>query len=375
MTAIAFEPITHRDAVPLFAARYQAYAEAKIPDLTLRGRAQCQAALAHDRAAGALELVPVCGLGQIDKTDERTRGVLSARALADAPESERRTASLPALSRHAEPAVRAAAAEGLGALTDAASAQRLAELASDSDPAVVGAAAGSIEKRKLVDTGPALRDALGRLRGPDVVEALESVASALGALKIDSAAEDLRALTHDSNAAVCLAAENALTQLGRPTRCTPSPPMDSPFAHDPVSRDPRVRVVTGHGTFHIRLHPDDAPSTVRNFLGLVRKRYFDGLTFHRVVTGFVSQGGDPRGDGSGGPGWLIPCEINPRRYETGTVGMALAGRDTGGSQFFVAHAPAPHLDGRYTVFGQVTDGIEVAFNLSEGERIVEIREE
>jgi cyclophilin family peptidyl-prolyl cis-trans isomerase len=92
-----------------------------------------------------------------------------------------------------------------------------------------------------------------------------------------------------------------------------------------------------------------------------------------VVPDFVVQGGDPRGDGSGGPGWVIPCEINPRRYGEGTVGMALSGQDTGGSQFFITLAPQPHLDGRYTVFGEVVSGMEVVRALEEGDRIRSIR--
>ncbi|MFN7135525.1 MAG: peptidylprolyl isomerase, partial [Myxococcales bacterium] len=106
-----------------------------------------------------------------------------------------------------------------------------------------------------------------------------------------------------------------------------------------------------------------------NFAHLVRRGFYDGLTFHRVVPAFVAQGGDPRGDGTGGPGYTIRCELNPRSYGAGTVGMALSGKDTGGSQFFIAHTPQPHLDGRYTVFGEVVDGLDVALRLVEGDRI------
>jgi cyclophilin family peptidyl-prolyl cis-trans isomerase len=105
-------------------------------------------------------------------------------------------------------------------------------------------------------------------------------------------------------------------------------------------------------------------------LWLVRSGFYDGLTFHRVVPGFVSQGGDPRGDGAGGPGYLIPCEVNSRRYHAGVMGMALSGLDTGGSQFFFTHTPQPHLDGRYTAFGEIVEGLEVAAGLIEGDLIV-----
>jgi cyclophilin family peptidyl-prolyl cis-trans isomerase len=148
----------------------------------------------------------------------------------------------------------------------------------------------------------------------------------------------------------------------------PSLPREAPPALAPMT----VRLRTTRGTIRARLWVEDAPRTVANFVALVRRRFYDGLTFHRVVPDFVSQGGDPRGDGSGGPGWMIPCEINPRRYGEGVLGMALSGRDTGGSQFFFTHAPQPHLDGRYTTFGEVIEGLDVVAQLVEGDRILQI---
>ncbi|MFI5234960.1 MAG: peptidylprolyl isomerase [Gemmatimonadales bacterium] len=120
---------------------------------------------------------------------------------------------------------------------------------------------------------------------------------------------------------------------------------------------PHVLVdVAGGGTIDLQLFGADAPLTVANFLRLVDARFFDGDRWHRVVPNFVIQDGDPRGDGWGGPGTVIRDEINRRRYNTGTVGMALSGPDTGGSQWFITLSPQPHLDGVYTVFGQVAAG-------------------
>jgi len=116
---------------------------------------------------------------------------------------------------------------------------------------------------------------------------------------------------------------------------------------------------TARGDIEIELFADDAPLTVANFAGLARKGYYDHTRFHRVVPNFVVQDGDPTGTGWGGPGYSIRCEYNRHRYGTGTVGMALAGKDTGGSQYFITHSPQPHLDGRYTVFGQVVKGMEL----------------
>jgi cyclophilin family peptidyl-prolyl cis-trans isomerase len=133
----------------------------------------------------------------------------------------------------------------------------------------------------------------------------------------------------------------------------------------------RVRAVvrTDKGSFTIELLPDDAPLTVDNFVQLARRGYFNNVTFHRVVPNFVIQGGDPRGDGSGGPGYQIRCEINEVEYERGAVGMALSGKDTGGSQWFVTHSPQPHLDGGYTVFGRVVSGMDVVDSIERGDLI------
>ncbi len=136
-----------------------------------------------------------------------------------------------------------------------------------------------------------------------------------------------------------------------------------------IGKQVRARVVTNRGTFTIELLPEDAPLNVDNFIKLARSGYFRGITFHRVVPNFVAQGGDPRGDGSGGPGYSIRCEINEVRYGRGAVGMALSGKDTGGSQWFVTHSPQPHLDGGYTVFGRVVSGMEVVDEIVRGDVI------
>src|SRR5438128_985236 len=132
---------------------------------------------------------------------------------------------------------------------------------------------------------------------------------------------------------------------------------------------PRVTLETERGPVVVELFPAEAPLTVAAFLSLLERRYFDGSTWHRVVPNFVVQDGDPRGDGWGGPGFALRDETNPMRYETGTVGMALSGPDTGGSQFFITHSPQPHLDGTYTVFGRVVSGLGALAAIGQGERI------
>ena len=117
------------------------------------------------------------------------------------------------------------------------------------------------------------------------------------------------------------------------------------------------------------LYEDDAPITVKNFIDLIHKHYYDGKTFHRVIPGFVSQGGCPYGDGSGDLGYTIPCETknNPHRHVSGALSMAHRGKDTGCCQFFIVHEPQPHLDGVHTVFGKVTDNFEAVLKMRGGD--------
>ena len=117
------------------------------------------------------------------------------------------------------------------------------------------------------------------------------------------------------------------------------------------------------------LFPNEAPVTVENFEKLAKEGFYDGLTFHRVIPGFVSQGGCPNGTGTGGPGYTIKCETegNPHKHEAGSLSMAHAGKDTGGSQFFIVHEPQPHLNGVHTVFGKVTSGLEIAKAMRNGD--------
>ena len=145
------------------------------------------------------------------------------------------------------------------------------------------------------------------------------------------------------------------------------------FLHpDSASVLPRVRIRTAAGVIELELFPQEAPLTVLNFLTLAERGYFNNGRWHRVVPNFVLQDGDPRGDGSGGPGFAIRDEINRLRYDRGTLGMALSGPDTGGSQWFITHAPQPHLDGGYTIFGRVVDGMDVADRVVQDDPILSI---
>lgn len=127
----------------------------------------------------------------------------------------------------------------------------------------------------------------------------------------------------------------------------------------------------------IELYEDAAPGTVENFEKLANSEFYDGLTFHRVIPDFVIQGGCPDGTGAGGPGYTIKCETegNPHKHERGSLSMAHAGKDTGGSQFFVCHSPQPHLDGRHTVFGKVIEGVDSVDRVRVGDVMQKVRVE
>jgi len=135
---------------------------------------------------------------------------------------------------------------------------------------------------------------------------------------------------------------------------------------------PRAFIHTKLGRIEIHLDIVQAPLASERFINLARRGFYDGLTFHRVVPGFVIQGGCPRGDGNGGPGYALRCEIGQRPYGRGVVGMALSGKDTGGSQFFITLAPSPHLDGGYTAFGSVAGGMDVIERIRPGDVIEKI---
>ena len=128
---------------------------------------------------------------------------------------------------------------------------------------------------------------------------------------------------------------------------------------------------TEKGDIHIEFFDGDAPNTVKNFTDLIQDGFYNGLNFHRVIPNFVIQGGCPNGTGTGGPGYHIPCEINAKKHLAGSLSMAHAGKDTGGSQFFICHSPQPHLDGVHTVFGKTSD-MGVVNSIEPGDTIISV---
>jgi cyclophilin family peptidyl-prolyl cis-trans isomerase/HEAT repeat protein len=250
------------------------------------------------------------------------------------------------------------------------------------DPAVRMAAARGLARIGAAQAVPALIAAYDDARQDPTYIARTAILEALVALDESAARPVLERALEDADWAVRVRAAQLIEKVApgveTAARIRPAPPVPIPainaleeLVNPAVS--PVAYVETDKGVFQIELAVLDAPRTVANFIDLARRNFFGGTLFHRVVPNFVVQGGDPRGDGHGGPGYAIRDEINQRPYLRGTVGMALDWADTGGSQFFVTHSPQPHLDARYTVFGRVVDGMEVVDSLQQGDRIHAVR--
>jgi cyclophilin family peptidyl-prolyl cis-trans isomerase/HEAT repeat protein len=284
------------------------------------------------------------------------------------------------------PLVRAAALSAR--LTDPAESAQLAAIRegiADADPGVLATALDWLTEHPRISLEALQRPVARALLDRNV----EAGLSAVKAVAARAAAEPLERgawigwLEQVATKSPYVLRREAIAALGKLGRTTP--PLGRSEVNTPEdtykeilqrTRNPRtVQVQTNRGAFRIRLACPEAPLTCLNFLQLAAQKLYDGTPFHRVVPDFVVQGGDPRGDGFGGPGYAIRDEINRLRYERGAVGMALAGPDTGGSQFFVALSPQPHLDGGYTVFGKVSEGMEVVDQLRVGDRIERIVEE
>lgn len=321
-----------------------------------------------------------------------------------------------ARARHDDPTTRQAAAAACQHLDTASAVPLLHELVRDSEPRVSTAALQALAAREETAT-EARMEALDRLAvedvavratamaivgthgeeadldalaeayhdstGVDWVEARTEALRAALAMGGPRAEEMLTAGLTDPSPAVRQLAARSLAELK--DIAPPEPPLEGPPSGVALDRGdavaggnsrPRVRLHTARGVIEIELYRDEAPRHVKSFLDQARSGTYDGLPFHRVVSGFVVQGLDPRGDGWGTGGIFLRDEINPVPYLAGTVGMPNAGPDTGGCQIFITHVPTPHLDGGYTVFGRVAEGMAVLDALDQDDtcRRVEILE-
>ena len=287
--------------------------------------------------------------------------------------------------------VRCGALEGLATLAALRPADRelrntvraaLPRLGESGDVAVVATAAGMLADSLFANaqsTTDLLR-LLSRVRGPDDIEALLEVIRGLGALGDNQAVPQLIELLSQADRSIASHAAAALRQItgmDYSGRIVDREPFytDFDFAYLRSLPDTiRVTVSTARGDIAAELYKELAPFTIMSMLKLSAQRgYFRGLTFHRVVPNFVIQGGCPRGDGWGGPGYTLRSEFSTVHYLTGTIGIASAGKDTEGSQFFLTHSPQPHLDGRYTIIGRVTDGQQIIDSIQRDDRLFDFR--
>jgi cyclophilin family peptidyl-prolyl cis-trans isomerase/HEAT repeat protein len=218
------------------------------------------------------------------------------------------------------------------------------EAIKEDDLAVRGAAVALVVERDHLDQLALLQRAFDASPGNDWIELRETIAEAMNELRGD----------------------------GMPM-ARPRPTLEPSQWVDVVTAPTVVEIETERGVIAVELYAEDAPIHVASFLSRVDAGFYDGLIWHRVVSNFVIQGGDPRGDGWGSDGETVRDEINRRRYGRGAVGMPKAGKDTGGCQIFITHLPTPHLDGNYTVFGQVLEGFDVVDAIEAGDAILSIR--
>jgi cyclophilin family peptidyl-prolyl cis-trans isomerase/HEAT repeat protein len=320
-----------------------------------RPDAACACAVAHDAQQARLDQVKTCAPSWPEERIRRLGVEVAARSMISTRE---KAAWLQTALSDASVRVRLDAANALADEQTAAAAAVAAQaLAQEGDPAVAGALLRALtdEHKSNVDAR-LLVTVVDRFLPATTIEDAEPLLEVAPLLRQRGAATApaLNKLAEHPVLQVRLAATEA------PYGERAFGPIASEIPSARPTDLPRGAVLrTDRGDVHITFERELAPHTVANFARLARAGTLDNTRFHRVVADFVAQGGDPRGDGSGGPGYTITCENSDAHYARGAVGMALAGKDTGGSQFFLTHSEQPHLDGRYTLFGRVQTGMEV----------------
>jgi len=282
------------------------------------------------------------------------------------------------------PSVRCAALEVLSQVDLANLDFHLNKALADQDFTVVVTAIEKIKELRLTSFVPNFRALMAKGTGiePDIrrsiVEALPVLFNSLG--QDSSVVRLLIDAILDKEYVVRMAAARVYADVRNEDRYKQVPPATTVISASDIRKaldqyarlNPSATIVTARGEIQMELWFDVAPLTVLNFISLAKSGFYNGLIFHRVIPGFVAQGGDPRGDGSGGPNRFIRDEYSDRPFERGTVGIATSGKDTGGSQFFITIERQPHLDARYTAFGQVISGMELADQLVRGDTIQKI---
>lgn len=347
--------------------------EATAPD---RARFHCELAYALDLLGRSFKHVATCGDASLRAW---RRWQMEAKLLGHWSPTD--LSRLLQLQQNADSRARLAMIEVLGELSSEESTRALVDLLDAKELLMVSAAAGFLAPR--LAAGHFQPELLGRLaqalartaKDPDGSLAA-SVLDAIAALgpKAAPLGTEVLAWVQDPRIAVRRRAVGIASALGgREPWIGPTPPDAPDVRPAPFSERLRAELVTVRGSIHLELWGDVAPRAVGTFLDLAKRGLYAGRVFHRVVPGFVAQGGGERGDGFGSPGYTIEDECSPTPFARGVLGIATAGRDVGGSQFFIMHARHPHLEGAYTSFGRVTGGLEAAEALQVDDEILEVR--
>jgi cyclophilin family peptidyl-prolyl cis-trans isomerase/HEAT repeat protein len=356
-------------------------------DLNLRGAAIiARARISGDGALPDMRTSMASQDWQIRRATAEAFGVLK---------SDQARSLLSRLTVDPKPQVLAAAVSSLRDYPQVIALADIQRTLTSPDIAVLTNAASALGHRLDRTAVIPLSEAFDRLKSPADTEPMAEIVRALGSIlaagdtalahgELTPEARDhglatLNQALKDSDLNVARAAAEALQALDGRDRSAELPPAstgDFPLYLDEIRArgSSRVRIVTSEGPIVVELFPGAAPNTVANFLHLATQGFFNGLTIHRVVPDFVTQDGCPRGDGWGGPGYSIRCEYNDLRYEAGMVGMALSGKDTGSSQYFITHSPQPHLDGRYTIFGRVVEGFDLLSRIQIGDQVERVEQ-
>jgi cyclophilin family peptidyl-prolyl cis-trans isomerase/HEAT repeat protein len=341
-----------------------------VPD---QARLQCAVAFALDRRDNEVKRVRSCGGPSIAEWRrlQLIARLLAARADANAVEQ------LANLTSHQDGRVRVAAVESLGEIKNDTSSAALLRLLDSNDPYLSGAAGEILaqpDRNRPASFVNKLRLRLAAIKPDEDPSLLVGLLDAAGALGKDGVilVGELDALLNDKRPALRRRAAAAKAKItGAPSPfLSAEPDQSAPAAK---TGNQRVTIKTGRGDVVLALFGDVAPHTNGALTTLIEAGFYDQKTFHRIVPDFVAQGGCPRGDGWGGPGYTILSEGSPLPFVRGAVGIATNGLDTGGSQFFIMHAYHPHLDGQYTLAGRVLEGIEVVDALQEDDQILEVR--
>jgi cyclophilin family peptidyl-prolyl cis-trans isomerase/HEAT repeat protein len=332
--------------------------------------------------AGAAKLDPegfVLVISTFDRDKDWTVRAALAGVLATLP-ADRALPGLQELAADDDIRVRGPALEGLARIDAPDLTKRLFDALEAPDFVVRTTAARLMGERKPDGGGPRLSAAYARGEADASYGARAAALEALAKYGGEDAIATLRKALADRDWPVRLRAAELLRGLGQADATAVRPaPVRQPLEFFESPRllrpeySPHAFIETRLGTIEIELNVVDAPLTAISFMELARAGFFNGLKVHRVVPNFVIQAGDPRGDGEGGPGYTVRDEISALPFLRGTVGMAIDGRDTGGSQFFITLSPQPHLDGKYTVFGRVVNGLDLLDRVELGDVIERVR--